>query len=140
MIFNGHYIGNNFSGYAPFRFDVSDHAELRLLPPNVLLVRVDATLGDGWFYEGAGIYRHVWLTKTNPIHVRQWGTFVRSTVRPGGPAAVRITTEVENETDGCAKICTVVSRIVDPANAAIITAISTGAHFDSPVEPGGNSI
>jgi beta-galactosidase len=59
---NGHYIGENLSGYAPFRFDLCDFASFG--EQNVLTVRVDATLGEGWFYEGAGIYRHVWLTKT----------------------------------------------------------------------------
>jgi beta-galactosidase len=122
VIFNGHYIGNNFSGYAPFRFDVTDQANYG--SRNVLLVRVDATLGDGWFYEGAGIYRHVWLTKTNPVHVPQWGTFVRSNIRPGGPAAVRITTEVDNETEG-AKNCRVVSRLVDPAGKTVATVAAT---------------
>ena len=72
---------STISGYAPFRFDVTDFA----MPGsrNVLLVRVDATLSDGWFYEGAGIYRHVWLVKTQPVHVNQWGTLVRSEVRAG---------------------------------------------------------
>jgi beta-galactosidase len=60
----------------------------------VLLVRVDATQSDGWFYEGAGIYRHVWLVKTNPVHVKQWGTFVASEVRPG-EATLSIRTEVK---------------------------------------------
>ena len=41
-------------------------------------MRVDATLGEGWFYEGAGIYRHVWLVKTDPLHIPQWGVFVRA--------------------------------------------------------------
>ena len=118
VIFNGHYVGNNFSGYAPFRFDVTDLANYG--SPNILLVRVDATLGDGWFYEGAGIYRHVWLTKTNAVHVPQWGTFARADVRPGAPAAVRLTTEVDNESDG-PKNCRVVSRIVDPAGKTIAT-------------------
>ena len=118
VIFNGHYIGNNFSGYAPFRFDVTDHANYG--SPNVLLVRVDATLGDGWFYEGAGIYRHVWMVKTNPVHVPQWGTFVRASLRPGSPAIVRITTEVENEGDA-ARNCRVVSRVVDPAGKLVTT-------------------
>jgi len=97
VIFNGHYLGKNFSGYASFRYDISDHVNYG--GKNVLLVRVDATLGDGWFYEGAGIYRHVWLTKTNPVHVAHWGTFVRSRVQPGGPATLLISTEVENESD-----------------------------------------
>jgi beta-galactosidase len=122
VIFNGHYIGRNFSGYAPFRYDLSDQANYG--SRNVLLVRVDATLGDGWFYEGAGIYRHVWLTKTNAVHVPQWGTFVRSTIRTGGVADVRITTEVDNETDG-AKNCRVVSKIVGPSGRAVATVAAT---------------
>jgi len=122
VIFNGHYIGRNFSGYAPFRYDISDQANYG--SKNVLLVRVDATLGDGWFYEGAGIYRHVWLTKTNPVHVPQWGTFVRANVRPGGAAAVRITTEVANETEA-AKNCRVVSKVLDPAGKIVATLTAT---------------
>ena len=64
VVFNGFYIGHHSGGYDPFSFDVSDFA----IPggKNVLLVRVDATSSDGWFYEGAGIYRHVWLRKTSP--------------------------------------------------------------------------
>ena len=59
---NGCFIGRNDNGYAPFRFDISDFVHYGAR--NILVVRVDATFGDGWFYEGAGIYRHVWLTKT----------------------------------------------------------------------------
>ena len=118
VIFNGHYIGKNFSGYAPFRYDVTDHANYG--GKNVLLVRVDATLGDGWFYEGAGIYRHVWLTKTHPVHVPQWGTFVRAEVRPSAPANVRISTDVDNEGDAT-RNCRVISRILDPAGKVVAT-------------------
>jgi beta-galactosidase len=89
----------------------------------VLLVRVDATLGDGWFYEGAGIYRHAWLTKTNPIHVAHWGTFVRADVLPNAAAGVRISTEVDNESDTM-RNCRVVSRILDPAGKAVATLTS----------------
>ena len=60
---------------------------------NVLLVRVDATQSDGWFYEGAGIYRHVWLVKTSPVHMPRWGTFVKADVG-GGAAGLAIRTEV----------------------------------------------
>ena len=76
VIFNGHYLGENFSGYAPFRFDLTDFANYG--EKNVLTVRLDATLSEGWFYEGAGIYRHVWLTTTHLLHLAHWGTFVRS--------------------------------------------------------------
>ncbi len=109
VIFNNCYIGEHQSGYAPFRFDVTDFA----VPGarNVLLVRVDATLSDGWFYEGAGIYRHVWLVKTQPVHVRQWGTLVHSQVR-AGEAALSIRTEVDNEGKG-RQNARVISTILD---------------------------
>ncbi|MBZ5561995.1 MAG: beta-galactosidase, partial [Acidobacteriia bacterium] len=78
---NGMYLGRHASGYTPFRYDVTDFVNYG--GENVLVVRVDATLGEGWFYEGAGIYRHVWLTKTVSRHVAHWGTFVRSEVQRG---------------------------------------------------------
>src|SRR5207244_1062048 len=75
-VLNGIYLGRHGSGYTPFRYDVSDFVNYG--GKNVLVVRVDATLGEGWWYEGAGSYRHVWLSKTNPIHVAHNGTFVTS--------------------------------------------------------------
>src|SRR5207302_11091348 len=93
VMFNGHYLGQNESGYVPFRFDLTDFANFG--ERNVLVVRVDATLGEGWFYEGAGIYRHVWLTKSYRPHVPRCGTFVTSHVR-GQPDADEIATDVEN--------------------------------------------
>jgi beta-galactosidase len=110
VVFNGYYVGRHSGGYDPFSFDLTDFA----LPggPNVLLVRVDATLSDGWFYEGAGIYRHVWLVKTAPLHVKKWGTLVTARVQPG-QAALSIRTEVENRGKGAADT-RVVSIILDP--------------------------
>jgi beta-galactosidase len=58
---NGCFIGRNNNGYAPFRFDLTDF--LAYGAKNYIVARVDASFGDGWFYEGAGIYRHVWLTQ-----------------------------------------------------------------------------
>ena len=89
------------------------------------MVRADATLNEGWFYEGAGIYRHVWLTKTSPLHVAQHGTFVRSRVIPAS-AAVSITTEIDNDTD-VARTCLVVSTIVDGGGKIVATARSLPA-------------
>jgi beta-galactosidase len=117
MIFNGHYLGENFSGYAPFRFDVTDFANYG--EKNVLTVRADATLAEGWFYEGAGIYRHVWLTKTAPVHVAPSGVFVRSEVE-GTSATVSISTQVEND-NAEAATCKVTSRLVDAAGNLVAT-------------------
>ena len=121
VMFNGHYVGENSSGYAPFRFDFTDLANLD--GKNVLAVRVDATLNEGWFYEGAGIYRHVWLTKTDPVHVGKWGTYVRSSIA-GDVATVSLGTDGENESEK-AYSCKVKWQIVDAHSKEVAAAQST---------------
>jgi beta-galactosidase len=76
---NGHYLGNEPGGYIGFGYNLSEF--LNYGGTNVIAVRVDATMEEGWFYEGAGIYRHVWLVKTGPLHVGRDGTFVTSEVK-----------------------------------------------------------
>lgn len=75
---NGHYLGHEPSGYSGFARNITEI--LNYGGDNVVVVRVDASVEEGWFYEGAGIYRHVWLTKTAPLHVARWGTYVTSEV------------------------------------------------------------
>jgi beta-galactosidase len=75
---NGFYLGRQPSGTTSFRYDLTEY--LNYGGENVIAVRVDVTLEEGWYYEGAGIYRHVWLTKTAPLHVAHWGTFVSADV------------------------------------------------------------
>jgi beta-galactosidase len=115
VIFNGFYMGRHSGGYDPFSFDVTDFANPG--GRNVLLVRVDATMSDGWFYEGAGIYRHVWLVTTHPVHVPRWGTFVTAEVRSGS-AALSIRTDVANhgKSDQNARV---ISTILDPAGKEV---------------------
>ncbi len=115
VMFNGHYIGEEFSGYAPFRFDLTDFVNFG--DKNVLTLRVDATLAEGWFYEGAGIYRHVWLTTTMPVHIAPDGIYVRSEVR-GNSATIFIRTEVQNESANVVT-CEVASLIYDGANERV---------------------
>ena len=91
---NGFYLGRHFSGYTGFDFDVTDY--VRYGSTNVLAVRVDATQSEGWFYEGAGIYRHVWLLKYAPLHIPIYGTYITSDVGKDA-AAVRIQTDVFNQ-------------------------------------------
>jgi beta-galactosidase len=73
---NGHYLGNQDSGYLGFEYDITDY--INYGGENIIAVRADATMEEGWFYEGAGIYRHVWLNKTNELHVPDNGTFVQT--------------------------------------------------------------
>ena len=121
---NGCFIGRNDNGYAPFRFDISDF--VRYGARNILVVRVDATFGDGWFYEGAGIYRHVWLTKTAGLHLGPWDSYVRADVRPGG-AALSLTTVVENE-EGTDAQATVRWKILDATGRTVTTVETEPQH------------
>ncbi len=73
---NGFYLGHEPSGYATQIYDISEY--LNYGGENIICVRADATLEEGWFYEGAGIYRHVWLNKADKVHVAPFGTFVYS--------------------------------------------------------------
>jgi beta-galactosidase len=93
---NGCYIGRNDNGYSPFSFDLTDF--LAYGAKNCIAVRVDASLGDGWYYEGAGIYRQVWLFKTDPLHLGKWDSYVRSTIN-GNSAALSLGTVVQNQGD-----------------------------------------
>jgi beta-galactosidase len=117
---NGCFVGRNNNGYAPFRFDVSDF--LAYGGRNFLALRVDASFGDGWFYEGAGIYRHVWLTKTDPVHLGRWETVVRPTVK-GGSATLALSTVVRNESKRAAG-GRVMWKIMDATGSTVASAES----------------
>jgi len=71
---NGFYLGQKHSGYYNFQYDITDY--INYGGDNVIAVRVDATMEEGWYYEGAGIYRHVWLNKTVALHVAPYGVFI----------------------------------------------------------------
>ena len=91
---NGFYLGNNKSGYLGVSYDISNY--INYDKENVIVVRVDATQYEGWFYEGAGIYRHVWLNQYDNVHIAQDGVFVYSNVQ-GRQATVNIETTIEND-------------------------------------------
>ena len=71
---NGQKVGNRPYGYSSFEYDITTYVKEG---ENVVAVRVDnSDQPNSRWYSGCGIYRHVWLTKTNPIHVKHWGVFV----------------------------------------------------------------
>ena len=93
---NGFYCGRNHSGYYGFEYDITDY--LNYGGNNVIAVRVDASMEEGWYYEGAGIYRHVWLVKTSPLHVARYGTFVASQLlNQNRKALLRVGTTIQND-------------------------------------------
>lgn len=92
---NGFYLGNNKSGYVSVNYDITD--VIHFHKPNVIVVRADATQYEGWFYEGAGIYRHVWLNEYEQTHINTHGIFAYSSIK-GNNATVTVETSVSNET------------------------------------------
>ena len=114
---NGCFIGRNDNGYAPFRFDITDFVAVG--QKNCIVARVDASFGDGWFYEGAGIYRHVWLTKTDALHLGKWDSTVRSTVN-GNDATLSLATMVQNQ-GMQAETAKVSWKILDAAGKTVAT-------------------
>lgn len=106
---NGHFLGRNLSGYSGFDFDVSDY--LNYGGKNVLVVRADVSLAEGWFYEGAGIYRHVWLIKTAPLHIPLYGTYITTDVDKNS-ASVNISTKIFNR-DEKENECNLISIILN---------------------------
>ena len=114
---NGYVAGRNQSGYAPFRVEIDDFLNYDG-KPNHIAVRVDASLGEGWFYEGAGIYRHVELVRADPLHIPQWGTFVRSEVTAEG---ARLTIETEIYNSGDTAVSAVLRQAVHGDGGAVLT-------------------
>jgi len=120
VFLNGCFIGRNDNGYAPFRFDLTDF--LHYGGKNTLMIRVDASFGDGWFYEGAGLYRHLWLTKTDSLHLAKWETVVRPELK-GNAATLALSTIVTNDgsKDESARV---LWKITDAAGKLVTTAES----------------
>src|SRR3989339_1508117 len=109
---NGHLMGNHQSGYTPSNYDLTDVLRYGDEGKNVILVKVDATQPEGWWYEGCGIYRHVWLIKTDRLHVDRFGTYITTPKVTSEEASVSIKTSIKNEYKEIKSI-TLVSKIVD---------------------------
>ena len=93
--FNGFYMGTEPSGYATQVYDVTEYVNYG--GDNLICVRADATLEEGWFYEGAGIYRDAWLEKRAAVGVTPFGTFVYAKMKaPYTKAIIHVKTEVSN--------------------------------------------
>ncbi len=135
---NNHYLGKRPNGYIGFNYDLTPY----LIPgKNIIAVRVDnSEQPNSRWYSGSGIYRHVWLNITNPVHVAQWGTYITTPNADSSSATVNVKTTIVN--DGTtADNATLVSTIYDEnghevANAKIpvsLTAKTSGV-FEQQVQ------
>ncbi len=112
--FNGIYMGGCPSGYAVQTYDITPYIDWD--GPNVLCVRADATLEEGWFYEGAGIYRNVWLLETPQVHPVPGGISVHWTGSALGAFA-----ELENSSPKASQ-GTVILRLLDATGSEVCSA------------------
>jgi len=93
---NGQLVGGWPFGYASWRLDLTPYVAWGA--ENQLAIRLDNPESSSRWYPGGGLYRNVWLTKTQPLHVGQWGTFV--TTRDVSPASATIDLAVTVDNDG----------------------------------------
>ena len=126
---NGFFVGVEPSGYIHQDYDITDYLLFGDEPEktNLICVRCDASLEEGWFYEGAGIYRHVWLEKSYPLHVTTGGTFVHCTLSENyTKARVTIETEVCNDFNHKLPAYSVEHSILDAAGNVVARAGAEG--------------
>lgn len=116
---NGLELKRNDNGYIGYRVDISDVAHYGDRP-NVVSVKCDPSEAQGWWYEGGGIYRHVWLTLAEPIHVAPYGVYIDASTIKNGKWDVKLETAVENEVDEEREI-TVVNTIITTQGKPIAT-------------------
>nr|WP_315212469.1 beta-galactosidase GalA [uncultured Duganella sp.] len=113
---NGIVVNRNWSGYNGRSIDITPY--LRYGDEvNTIAVRVDAEIMEGWWYEGAGIYRHAWLVKREPMHIATDGVHADPVMKDGRwtlPVAV----EVENSAETPGEAVLEVS-VFDPAGTEV---------------------
>lgn len=123
VFLNGQSLGCRPYGYISFSYDLTPHLKFGD-QENILAVRVDASLEPGSrYYSGCGIYRDVWLTITDPLHVAQWGTCVTLPTVSANSATIKIQTTIANDTAAPAP-CTVNCTILDDKGNTVASAKS----------------
>jgi beta-galactosidase len=99
---NGQFVGGWPYGYASFQLDLTPYAKPGA--ENVLAIRLDNPPSSSRWYPGGGIYRHVWLTKTSPVHVGHWGTYVTTPEVSDARATIVLNVTVDNDSKSDAAV------------------------------------
>ncbi|MCB1132782.1 MAG: DUF4982 domain-containing protein, partial [Verrucomicrobiae bacterium] len=116
---NGTLVHRNWCGYTSFHIDLTPFANYGDTP-NHLAVRVDANAMEGWWYEGAGIYRHTWLVKRSPLHIVTDGVFANPVRKAVGSWEIPVETTLSNIGDA-AVIGEVQSVVIGPDRKPVAT-------------------
>lgn len=99
---NGQLVGGWPYGYNSFRLDLTPY--INPGGDNQVAIRLDNPVNSSRWYPGSGLYRSVWLTKQNPVHVAQWGTFITTRDVSASSAKVDLAVTVENKSNTDQKI------------------------------------
>jgi beta-galactosidase len=108
---NGHDLGIHPYGYTSFEYDLTPYLRFGT-DSNIISVRAEVVQPCSRFYSGAGIYRHVWLVTTDPVHVAHWGTYVTAKADENS-AAVTIQSTVVNDSQAAATV-SLQTTVLDP--------------------------
>ncbi|MCF7974248.1 MAG: DUF4982 domain-containing protein [Phycisphaerae bacterium] len=127
---NGEHLGNHPYGYTSFWYDVTDR--LRYGAENVLAVEVKNEGRSSRWYSGSGIYRHVWLTVTEPVHVAHWGTSITTPEITDKRAAVSVKTRVANTTKQDRRVL-IKTRVLDQ-QGLLVAETQTAKQFTAHAE------
>jgi len=115
---NGHYLGKRPSGYISFAYDLTPYLTAG---KNTLAVKIDnSNQPNSRWYSGSGIYRHVWMNITPPLHIAQWGTYISTPMVNAGSASVSIQTTIENQAGNTA-YDTLESTVMDDMGREVAT-------------------
>lgn len=98
---NGTLVDRSWSGYESAYIDLTPYVDFNR--PNYVAIRIDATAMEGWWYEGAGLYRHAWIVKRNPVHIVTDGVFAHP-VKNGADWTLPVETTLENSGTGAADL------------------------------------
>lgn len=120
---NGQLAGQWDYGYVPFRVDATPY--IRFGQKNVIAVEVDTRRHQSRWYPGAGIYRKVTMTVTNPVHIAHWGTFVTTPAVADARATVRLQTWIENHQLADQEVSVDVA-VFDPSGAQVAESSKRG--------------
>ena len=124
---NGVLAERNFCGYTSVYIDITPFA--RYGPDvNVIAVQVDAVSQEGWWYEGAGLYRHAWLVKRNPVHIETDGVFANPVRNADGQWSIPVEATLYSSAESSANV-EVESTLLDPSGREVVSA-TTQASVD----------
>jgi beta-galactosidase len=119
---NGHYLGKRPYGYSSFEYELTPYLAYGT-KPNVIAVKVDnSQQPNSRWYSGSGIYRNVWLTTLDPVHVEHWGTYVTTPEVSEQSASVLIQTKVSNGSNSSAPV-NLITIIQDAAGREVARAV-----------------